>query len=161
MVQSVSGFATFLHSIHGRAVYSVPSPRTAVLQAEENCFSLRIIFSTHQKHLRFIGYGFQCVYGAWWKFQPKAFSFRPPYRCLSHRLLQFRLGSRFSHLDSDDKHHFPASLFPPFAIAFPSGVFICTDEPSIQKHHRAQEHSTVPSLHSTMHLSFPSLFLAF
>ena len=59
------------------------------------------------------------------------------------------------------KHHFSAKCLPRFAIAFPSGVFICTDEPSIQKHHRAQEHSTVPSLHSTMHLSFPFLPTAF
>ena len=54
-------------------------------------------------------------------------------------------------------HHFSAKCLPRFAIAFPIGVFICTDEPSIQKHHRAQEHSTVPSIHSTMHLSFPIL----
>ena len=63
-------------------------------------------------------------------------------------------------VDNFVTHHFSAKCLPRFAIAFPSGVFICTDEPSIQKHHRSQEHSTLPSLHSTMHLSFPSLFLA-
>jgi len=160
MVQRVSGFTTFLHSIHGRAVYSVPSPRTAVLQAEENCFSLRIIFSTHQKHLSFIDSGFQCVCGAWWKFQPKAFSFRPPYRCFSHHCYSSGTKGRFMQVDHFVKHHFSAKCLPRFANTFPSGVFICTDEPSIQKHHRSQEHSTLPSLHSTMHLSFPSLFLA-
>ena len=59
------------------------------------------------------------------------------------------------------KHHFSAKCLPRFAIAFPIGVFICTDEPSIQKHHRAQEQFSVPSIHRKMNLSFPSLFLAF
>ena len=54
-------------------------------------------------------------------------------------------------------HHFSAKCLPRFAIAFPSGVFICTDEPSIQKHHRAQSYVFVPSIHKSISLSFPFL----
>ena len=93
MVQRVSGFSQFLQPLYCcllvpersrriLAIQSLPSPRTAVLQAEENCFIHSNILSTHQKHLSFIGRGFQCVYGACWKRQDKAFSFSIPYHCL-------------------------------------------------------------------------------
>ena len=37
-----------------RPVFSVPSPRTGVLHAEENCMIHSIIFSTHHKHTTFV-----------------------------------------------------------------------------------------------------------
>ena len=46
------------------AIQSLPSPRTAVFRAQRKYFRSRHILSTHQKHLSFIGKGFQCVFGA-------------------------------------------------------------------------------------------------
>ena len=102
------------------AIQSLPSPRTAVFRAQRKYFSSRHILSTHQKHLRFIGKGFHCVYGACWKFPSKAFSFLPPYRCLSSRLLQVVYYSLLQLVESFVIHHFSANLFPHFAKAFPS-----------------------------------------
>ena len=59
-----------------------------------------------------------------------------------------------------EPHHFPASLFPRFANAFPSGVFICTNEPSIQKHHRTQQYAASPSIPVAIPLSLPLLSTA-
>lgn len=156
-MQRVSGFATFLHSIHGRAMYSVPSPRTAVLQAEENCFSSRHIFSTHQKHAIF----FIARSGRVLKIPTQSIFFPPSIQLFLQQLLQSGIYRRFVQVDNFVKHHFSAKCLPRFANAFPSGVFICTDKPSIQKHHSAQEHFSVPSLHRKMHLSFPFLSSAF
>lgn len=50
MVQKVSGFAKFLQPLHGQAVQSLSSPRTAVFQAEENCFLHSRILNTHHQY---------------------------------------------------------------------------------------------------------------
>jgi len=64
LASSYSHCIAFFQRISVVAIQSLSSPRTVVFHTEENCFRSRHIFTTHQKHLSFIGYGFQCVYGA-------------------------------------------------------------------------------------------------
>ena len=84
MVQKVLGFAKFLQPLHGQAVQSLSSPRTAVFQAEENTLPAKTCHPersrrTHHtppiflvQRLRFVVY-WRCVL----KTPPKSIFFLP------------------------------------------------------------------------------------